>query len=202
MKLIFRQFEASLSLKSLKEMTISTNLGDAATIGKAIKKLEKLEKLTVYIQRYDKASVWDDSFPFNDLKIIKELTVIILPDFKSKEWGVSLSNDLPNLKNLEALKICDKSDGMMLLKALNPLINSCKFLKNIKSVHIESEMKSLLLEKRGLLVEELEVCIRQKEEEVLHKALVSLNELTSSNKFLRSFYIGGFNGFDHTAIKY
>jgi len=187
---------------SIKELTISTDLEKTEDLGDTIKKLKKLKKLTINIQRCDTPTAWDKSFPFKDLGIIKELTIIIRPDFNSTEWGNTLSMSLHHLGKLEVLKILDESNGMMSLKALKPFVKNCKLLKNLKSVRIESNIKSLLVEKKGFLEEELEICIRQNQEEILYKAQALLFELTTCNKMLRSFYIGRFFGFYHTALKY
>ena len=104
----------------------------------------------MYIQEDKNASIWDKYFPFDDLITIKELIVIIRPDFNCKEWGNDFSKGLLNLKELEVLKIRDESNGVMLLKALKLLVKNCKLLKNIISVQIDSEITSLLEGKNGV----------------------------------------------------
>ena len=189
-------------ISSLEELTLSTNLRYAKGLGKAIKIYKALERLTVNVLKCDETSAWDDYFPFKDLGNIKELTIIIRPDFMSKDWGIKLAKNLSNLEKLEVLKIQDESKGMMSLKALDLFVKNLKPQKNIKSVYIRTRIKSLLVLNKETLHEELEICIKEKEEEILQKVQRDLDDLIKSNQLLRNFYIGKLIGFKYKAIKY
>jgi len=73
------------NIPSLEELTLST-LKEDDNLRESIKTFQNLERLIINILPYDEACAWDDNLSFEDLGNIKELTVIIHPDSKRKEW--------------------------------------------------------------------------------------------------------------------
>ena len=189
-------------ITSLEELRLSTNGENMEYLREPLLKLQKLRKLCLDFKYAQEASSWDEYFPFDCLGNIKELRIKIYPDYKSEKWGERFIKKIHYLENLEALEIIDSSDNGITMKSFFDLIENLTLLKNLRSLDIKTTVTSLSSRYSEPLPEALEVCVRNKEEELLNNAKEILQSFFNSNKHMDRFYLGELEGFSFECIQF
>ena len=141
----------------------------------------------------------NESFPFDQLRKIKELTMRINPEYNNKLWEVDLKNNSEHLQNLEFFEIIYKPERMT-IKSLCLIIDLMVSLKNLKIFRLEGNIKNIFIpdELPDSLVKSLKLSIDGE----IKRIQSQIENYAVENKSLQEISIGRFEGFGFESIKY